>query len=256
MKEIFLCIIGLCFCICNSCGYLNIQQLGYIKNILRNPNTPTSIRSKTYEILFHHYYPWLKKQIRLFKQNNVKSMNKLLANEINQYAIYGFLESIEKYTGNVSLVYYADKFVNGRMKQCLVEFGTLKPLNNYQRLIKKKTVPSTILVSFNEYWMIESMKQQRLEKEGELYQYYNYSDGAFHIKTQIEKIKNIINNSPNEMKHLFYLRYHYDTLRPIRRIKDICFIMNYSHETYRKRMKFLMLYLKYRLKIYDYSKII
>ena len=68
-------------------GYLNSLQIGYIKNILSNPTTPTDIRRKTQQILFMEYMPWLKKQVRLFKQTNEKSLKFILEYDLQQYAI-------------------------------------------------------------------------------------------------------------------------------------------------------------------------
>ena len=235
------------------CGYLQNYQLVYIKNILASNSVPNNIKNATRKILITHYLPWCKKIYRDFISKNKKQLSKVLALELYQYAIYGLVESVDTYSGYGGLHKYAEKFIIGRLSKGMTDLVPLKPLNHYQRVVKHEKVPPSILVSFDDYWKIETMKLQRERKNDDIQIYSEIGKNGkkyfdyFDRKNIAKNIKKIVKNMPPEYRKILFLRYSYDTLYPIRNIKDVCILMEFSHETYYKKMRIIQKYLKYKL---------
>jgi hypothetical protein len=171
-------------------GYLQNYQLVYIKNILSSNNVPHKIKDATRKILITHYLPWCKNIYRDFISKNKKQLSKVLALELYQYAIYGLVESVDTYSGTGGLNKYAEKFVIGRLSKGMTDLVPLKPMNHYQRVVKRRKVPPSMLVPFDEYWIIEKMKLQRERKNDDIQiyseigengkKYYDYFDRRRH----------------------------------------------------------------------------
>jgi hypothetical protein len=197
-------------CGCNS--YINNLQISYIRNILSNPNTPFEIRKKTQEIIFTNYYPWLKKQVRIFKNNNMKTVNFVMEMELHQYAIEGFLKAINNFDGNGSLVRYAERFVKGRM------YEGVDKMQSFQTIT---TIDRTIIV---------------------------YNSTIIKEDERIYLIKKIVLSMLPEEQKLFFSTYDFHTLVQIKSVYRICRTLQMSDNTYRKKMNVIKKYIRYRLR--------
>jgi len=234
----------------NSCnGFLNRVQLQSIRYILTHPNTPVDIRRKTQQILFSEYMPWLKKQVRLFKQTNEKSLKFILEYDLQQYAIIGFLDAINNFDGNSSLTHFAAKHVEGKMRLGLLELMPLKPLNHYQKYIKKRKYMMPGILSYDKYWLFDKCKRS-VEDEKNIVLYGSHSNNTVVAKETdiITDIKMAVMEMPDQYKSLFFARYDFGNLRKIRSVYKICKMFRYSDETYRKRMNVIHTYLRWRLR--------
>jgi len=234
----------------NSCnGFLNRAQLQSIQYILTHPNTPIDIRRKTQQILFSEYMPWLKKQVRIFKQSNEKSLKFILEYDLQQYAIIGFLDAINNFDGNSSLTHFAAKHVNGKMRLGLLELMPLKPLNHYQKYIKKRKYMMPGILSYDKYWLFDKCKRSS-EDEKNIVLYGSHSNNTVVAKETdiITNIKMAVMEMPDQYKSLFFARYDFGSLRKIRSVYKICKMFRYSDETYRKRMNVIHTYLRWRLR--------
>jgi len=234
----------------NSCnGFLNRAQLQSIQYILTHPNTPIDIRRKTQQILFSEYMPWLKKQVRIFKQSNEKSLKFILEYDLQQYAIIGFLDAINNFDGNSSLTHFAAKHVNGKMRLGLLELMPLKPLNHYQKYIKKRKYMMPGILSYDKYWLFDKCKRS-VEDEKNIVLYGSHSNNTVVAKETdiITNIKMAVMEMPDQYKSLFFARYDFGSLRKIRSVYKICKMFRYSDETYRKRMNVIHTYLRWRLR--------
>ncbi len=230
-------------------GFLNRVQLQSIRYILTHPNTPVDIRRKTQQILFSEYMPWLKKQVRLFKQSNEKSLKFILEYDLQQYAIIGFLDAINNFDGNSSLTHFAAKHVNGKMRLGLLELMPLKPLNHYQKYIKKRKYMMPGILSYDKYWLFDKCKRS-VEDEKNIVLYGSHSNNTVVAKETgiITDIKMAVMEMPDQYKSLFFARYDFGSLRKIRSVYKICKMFRYSDETYRKRMNVIHAYLRWRLR--------
>jgi hypothetical protein len=181
---------------------LNSLQIGYIKNILSNPTTPTDIRRKTQQILFMEYMPWLKKQVRLFKQSNIKSLQFILEYDLQQYAIVGFLDAIQNFDGNSSLTNFAIKHVEGKMRIGLLELTPLKPLNHYQKYIKKRRYMIPQMLSYDKYWLFDKCKRAANERNIVVYGSQNGNDTLIVKENEMTThIKMAIMEMPDQYHH-------------------------------------------------------
>lgn len=212
-------------------GFLNKIQLQYVKYIISSPDVSDDIKQVTREILVENYQPWLKNQYKSFIRKNAKTMSKTYVIELYQYAIYGLLQSLQTYNGSVRLHKYATKFVHGQLCKGMNELAVMKPLKMHESK-RGLRLPKSRLVSYDEYWMFDKLKPSHLEnKENPL----------------IKNIKEILESCTGECRRLFYLRYDYDTFEIVRSISEICEIESYSHETYRKKMRNIMVYIQGKL---------
>jgi hypothetical protein len=234
----------------NSCnGFLNTAQLQSIRYILSNPTTPIDIRRKTQQILFSQYMPWLKKQVRLFKQSNEKSLKFILEYDLQQYAIIGFLDAIQNFNGNSSLTHFATKHVHGKMRLGMLELTPLKPLNHYQRYIKKRRYMMPSILSYDKYWLFDKCKRAANERNIVLYGSPNSNDTLVVKENEmITHIKMAVLEMPDQYKSLFFARYDFGNLRKIRSVYKVCKMFRYSDGTYRKRMNVIHSYLRWRLR--------
>lgn len=197
---------------CCSNSYINNLQISYIRNILTNPNTPLEIRKKTQEIIFTNYYPWLKKQVRIFKNNNMKTVNFVMEMELHQYAIEGFLKAINNFDGNGSLVKYAERFVKGRMYEGVDKMPSFQTIT---------TIDRTIIV---------------------------YNSTIIKEDERIYLIKKIVLSMLPEEQKLFFSTYDFHTLVKIKSVYRICRMLQMSDNTYRKKMNVIKKYIRYRLR--------
>ena len=231
-------------------SYLSPVQISYINKILTHPNTPLEIRSKTKEILFTEYYSWLKKQVRGFIETKYYYRNHVTTDELYQYATLGLLKAIEKFDGKGPLTQYAEKYVVGEMHTGLLELIPLKPINKYNKYIKKgKVLKPTILPPEN-YWIFDKFRAYT-DRNKELVSINGYlRDGGQCFCEESEtvyKLKSIVLELSEEQQKIFFSRYHFETLEICRSINEICDLLQISHETYRRRMNIIKKYIKMRL---------
>jgi hypothetical protein len=249
-------IIFLFFVIQTSCHcYLNNLQISYIRNILTNPRTPDDIRSKTKQILFHEYTPWLKKQVRTFIKNNKKGVNFIMEIELHQYAIIGFLKAIEKFDGKNSLIQYAEKFVKGELSTGVINMTPLKPINKYQKFIKKERVLRPTIISYENFWMFDKFKQyynEKNPKENNFLVTYtsqeNDNECFIYDNSNRKAIRNAVLEMLPEYQQIFFARYDFETLRPIKSVYRICRMFQFSDQTYRRKMNVVKKYLFRRIR--------
>ena len=231
-------------------SYLSPVQISYINKILTHPNTPVEIRSKTKEILFTEYYSWLKKQVREFIETKYYSRNPVTTDELYQYATLGLLKAIEKFDGKGPLTQYAEKYVVGEMHTGLLELIPLKPINKYNKYIKKGKVLTPTILPPENYWIFDKFRaytdrnKERVSINGYL------RDDAFCFCKESEtvyKIKSVVLELSEEQQKIFFTRYDFETLGTKHTIDELCEILKISHETYRRRMNIIKIYIKMRL---------
>jgi len=231
-------------------SYLSPVQLSYIHKILSHPNTPLDIRNKTKEILFTEYYAWLKKQVRQFSESNYYSRNPVTTDELYQYATKGLLKAIEKFDGKGHLVQYAEKYVIGEMHTGLLELIPLRPMNKYQKYIKKEKVLNPTILPPENYWIFDKFRAYT-DRNKEMVSINGYlRDDAFCFCKEGEmvyKIKSVVLELSKEQQKIFFSRYHFETLEICHSINEICDLLQISHETYRRRMNIIKKYMKMRL---------
>jgi DNA-directed RNA polymerase specialized sigma subunit len=195
------------------------------------------------------YMPWLKKQVRLFKQSNEKSLKFILEYDLQQYAIIGFLDAIQNFDGNSSLTNFAKKHVEGKMRLGMLELMPLKPLNHYQKYIKKNKYMMPTMLSYDKYWLFDKCKSAIDETNIVLYGSPN-SNHTLVVKENemTTHIKMAVMEMPEQYKSLFFARYDAGNLKKIRSVYKICKMFRYSDETYRKRMNVIHTYLRWRIR--------
>ena len=225
LSIIFICDIS------NSLGFLNKLQLNHIKFVLTSPDSSDEIKKETREILVENYQPWLKNQYKSFIRQNGKKMNTLYVRELYQYAISGLLESLQAYNGSVGLHKYADKFVYGEMYKGVNELSIMKPMSLSQAKKGYKTL-KPLMVSYDDYWIFDKLSEET---------------SSLSSPRIVEDIQEIMRCSPAEYNRLFFLRYDYHSLSIVRSIADICEMEAFSEETYRKKMKTVLEYIKTHL---------
>jgi len=216
-----------------------------------NPNSPLRIRKKTQEILFTEYYPWLKKRVRSFLENNKKQYNRIMEIELYQHAIKGFLEAIYRFDGHSSLVKYASKYVDGQIYIGFVELTPLKPISRYQKYVKKRKILKPTILSYDNYWLFDKFKQYEDKKKEIISKNgYIYSNETCFVKenSHISHIRSAVLDLLPEQQKLFFMRYDFETLRPIKSVYQICRMMQYSDETYRTKMNIIKKFIRLRLR--------
>ena len=225
IMEILLLILWIIY-INNAYGILSKQQQTYIRNILNHPNTPTNIENETRRILAKEYYPWFLYQYKsfVFDKNNKKLLYRTKPNriELQMYAVTGYLSAIRNYNGKSAFSKYARGYILGSIYKGITDMSPLKPMSHYYRKKKNFTMTSK-LIPYTDYWMFDEWNPPKIEDNT-----HNYLS---------IKIHGIVSKLPNVDKKTFYLRYDKNTLKIKTHVKQICEIMCYSHETYRKIMK-------------------
>lgn len=183
-------------------AYLKPIQVEQIKRIMRNPDTPDDIKDKTRVILSKQYYPWVKKQCNTFiKKHHEIIKNIAKPHNLEGYAMIEYMKAIQRYNGTAEFSLYAKKYVEGGLFKGLTKS---MPQNKYTKNMDKL---STTLSDNN-------------------------------VRSQ--HIKNSVNEMDDEYIDIFYLRYDYTTLAKKHSVAEICKIMGFSEETYRKKMNTIL----------------
>lgn len=220
------CIIGLLIAIrfFISAAYLNIEQMTFVKSIIRNPDVPTDVITKTRECLAYNFIPFTLNEFRAFTTRNRRYMKNIHYNDLRQYAIMGLCDASKKYNGTGSFFSYSKKYILGSLHTGLTILEPLKPQTTYGRLngIKKPT----IIFSNNEW--LHSLNKDFIEEKQ-----------LFSIE-KMEQIKNIVDRLTPFEKRLFYYRYCENTLKEIRSISHVSALMVITESCYRKRMFTIM----------------
>jgi hypothetical protein len=215
--------------LCES--YLDKTQISYIRAILTHPHTPEKIVNKTQVILFNEYRPWLNKQVRTFREKY--RVANIYTDDLNHYAALGLLEAIHNYYGNTSLANYAEKHVDGKLRNAVIDLTPLKPLNYYQIYVKQYKALKPGLVSYKNYWVFERQQCKNLEKTNPIH--------------YASIIRSIILEMPSTHSSLFFQRYDSVDLHQKDRVANICNKLGICHKTYRKRMISLYNYVRSRI---------
>jgi hypothetical protein len=210
--------------LCSS--ILSNTQIGYIRNIITNPNTPPNIRIQIQQIIAEKYYFWTLKQVRLFKETSKKYKkyeNPIMNYELNQYALTGLMKSIMKYNGSGYFHKYAEKYVHGELCLAIRDRIPMQPLKHWELFSNNPKINSVTMVSFDEEWKFDT----------------NWGKSMNDDVLLADKIKEILYEVSLIDRRMFYYRYDMDSLKPIRTIKKVCILMCFSEETYRARMRVL-----------------
>lgn len=187
-------------------AHLKPIQVEQIKRIMRHPDTPNEIKDKTRIILAKQYYPWVKKQTQIFVKNHYAIIKNIAKpHNLEGYAMVEYMKAIQKYNGTAEFSLYAKKYVEGGLFKGLTKS---MPQKKYSANMDKV---SSTLSSNND-------------------------------KTQ--HIKDAVSAMDAEYRKLFYLRYDFTTLAKKHSVAEICKIMGFSEETYRKRMNTILEYIR------------
>jgi len=216
----------LIFFLARCFGYLNTFQQIQIQRIIQNPDSSNEIKLKVKKIVFHHYLPLVRKECQNFCKNNLDLMTYLKYNSINnrdktglyEYAYLGFSKALKKFNGNCStLTRYAEPFIKHEIyKGITIETKESK----YREHLQNVLIPT-------------SDKSVR-------YLYKNTKkSGEINNNFIIHEINDIVETLTPIEKRIFYYRYDPITLKKIRTVKEVCVIMGFSEETYRKHFNLI-----------------
>jgi hypothetical protein len=216
-------------------AYLDHQQISYVRNILTHPDTPEYMRNQTQQVLFNAYKPWLHKQVRSFRETH--DVTDRTRDDLYHYASLGLLQAIQRFDGTSSLAKYAEKHVDGQLRLGLLEMTPMKPLNHYQTYIKHYKILKPGLVSYENYWVFDKEWNRRRNAHCES----KYRD-------EVETIIKIVLSMPSKYSTVFFSRYDsVDLSKKNDTVASICAELGFSTETYRKRMRTVKNFIKYRL---------
>jgi hypothetical protein len=216
-------------------AYLDRQQISYVRNILTHPHTPEYMRNQTQQVLFNAYKPWLHKQVRNFRETH--DVTGRTRDDLYHYASLGLLQAIQRFDGTSSLAKYAEKHVDGQLRLGLLEMTPMKPLNHYQTYIKHYKILKPGLVSYENYWVFDKEWNRRRNAHCES----KYRD-------EVETIIKIVLSMPSKYSTVFFSRYDsVDLSKKNDTVASICSELGFSTETYRKRMRTVKNFIKYRL---------
>lgn len=218
--------------IINATAYFTMQQQHIIHKLFLNPKTPPSIKHKLKRVVFYNYLPWIKKQYSTFAHKNKNLLKYTYYNgittktnnndELLQFAFIGFAKAMQRFNGNCSTITnYAHPFIIHELYRGV----TISTYNS--------RITSICINNYKKEATLNDENKNRLE--------------------QIQKIINII-NSPYitlSQKQLFYCRYERYTLKKIRTVRNVSFIMGFSEETYRKNMNEILDIIRQELSKFD-----
>ena len=223
--------------ICYCYSYLNNIQLGYIKNIIKNPKSPPYIKLKVKNILITHYYKWIQQYVNEYKNKYFKSTNNYISNELEQYAIKGFLKSLNNYNGNGSLIPYSKKYIHGEICNAITQISF--PFQRVNKIQYKKIGKYINNVSHD--WNYNKIHYNNYLSDNESLSYYTLNNYDMFIKENLifYYIKSSVLKLPKDEQELFFTRYDFFTLKKKNSIKNICKEFGFSEETYRKKMNLI-----------------
>jgi len=205
-----------------SYAYLTPQQQLYIRKIMAHSQTPPPIRSKVRDILIHHYLDWTIHMAKRFATTHQKRLQHVSKQDLQEYAIHGLVRAVAKYDGRCNLPIYAEKYIMGSLYYGLTELTPLKPLNHYERFVKKIRLP---LASFqSDAWFYDAVCEQ--------------TEGLSPI-VAVDKgldLSEKLATLPPIYKHTFYYRYDPVTYAKVRTIREVGELTGVSSETARQRL--------------------
>jgi len=195
----------------------------YIQTIIQNPNTSEFTKQQAKRIVFRYYQPWIKKQYEIFCENNrdlltfvrYNSLHKPLAwsyqtDDLYQDINIGFAKSLVKFNGNCST------------------------LTNYAKPFIMHEIYKGITIS--------TKQMKHLDLDLDLRRCSSDLSHEKHIKisNNLNAIGDILSLLSLEERELICARYDLITMKKIRTIDEICEILGFSHETYRKRYNLIV----------------
>jgi len=195
---------------------------------MAHEQTPPPIRSKVRHILIRHYLDWTIHMAKRFATTHQKRLQHVSKQDLQQYAIHGLVRAVAKYDGRYNLPIYAEKYIMGSLYYGLTDLTPLKPLNHYERFVKKIRLP---LASFqSDTWFYDTVREKTegsppiiLDKGADL----------------SEKLATL----PPIYKQTFYYRYDPVTYAKVRTIREVGELMGVSSETARQRILQIKRYL-------------
>jgi hypothetical protein len=232
-------LIGILRCIS---GYLNIEQIRLVQSIIRCPNTPPAILSKTKKLLCTHYYPWVLKETRHFTKRHRKTIQYIVKpHSMHLYAVRGLNRAINNYNGSSAFHVYAKPYIQGELYRGLTDSIVLKPYTHGQ-IMNQKNISSLVkkhqgknhLVPYDQYWTFDKLLLWSSSSHP-----LSYGD-----KTRIEGIREKIDILDIDSRKLFYLRYNHYDLSLKHPVAKICDLLCISQETYRKGMNRILHHLR------------
>jgi RNA polymerase sigma factor (sigma-70 family) len=208
-------------------GYLTLTQQIQVQRILQNPDSPIEIKLKVKQVVFYHYLPWIKKECQDFCKNNMDLITYLKYNSIKgrdktglyEYAYLGFSKALHNFNGNCSTITrYAEPFIKHEIyKGITMETKESKYREHLQNVLIPKCDKSVRYLYKNK---IQTTTNNN--------------------KFIIREINDIVKTMGQKERSIFYYRYDSITLKKIRPVKEICKIMGFSEETYRKHFNLIL----------------
>jgi RNA polymerase sigma factor (sigma-70 family) len=213
-----------------SDAYLTPQQQMHIRRIMADEQTSPPIRSKVRHILIHHYLDWTIHMAKRFAAKHQKRLQHVSKQDLQQYAIHGLVKAVAKYDGRCNLPVYAEKYIMGSLYYGLTDLTPLKPLNHYERFVKKIRLP---LASFqSDAWFYDGLSEQT---EG------------FPPIVAVNKgvdLSEKLATLPAIYRQTLYYRYDPVTYEKARTIREVGVLMGVSCETVRKRVRWIRKHLQ------------
>lgn len=210
-------------------AYLTPLQQMHIRRIMADEQTPPPIRSKVRHILIHHYLDWTIHMAKRFATTHRKRLQHVSKQDLQQYAIHGLVRAVTKYDGRCNLPVYAEKYIMGSLYYGLTELTPLKPLNHYERFVKKIRLPRASFQS--DAWFYDGLSE-KTEGSPPIVAVDRGTDLS-------EKLATL----PAIYKQTLYYRYDPVTYEKARRVSEVGALMGVSRETVRKRMRWIREYL-------------
>lgn len=225
-----------------STAYLTPSQKIQIQRIIQNTETPEPIKTRVKQIIFKHYLPWVKYVSNQFCKNNPQLLSYVYYNSINKNikrniykndelyydACVGFSKALKKFNGNCSTITnYATPYIKHE--------------------IYKGITQSTKQSRYREY-IEKALKNLKTKQQKMHYYYYEITEVKKETThSNIHEIQEIIKTLPPNQQQIMSLRYDVTTMKKIRTINQVCKLMGFSNETYRKQYNKIKTQIKYRI---------
>lgn len=215
---------------------LSIHQWGLIKNILKHPETPISIRNKMSEIIYSKYETWAIHKAYQFKQFHKYKCRNINIDDLILFSLEGLKKATIKYNGNSPFYFYADIYISGELYKGLTKLQPITSIPKSIRSNKKnelktiynrryKKILNTLFVSYDDYWMFE--KRQDLSND-----INPIIENNFYHEIWNEICEKLDPNSNKILKYKF--DYYFNKLNSNKRISEL---MCCSEETIRQNLK-------------------
>jgi DNA-directed RNA polymerase specialized sigma subunit len=206
-------------------AYLTPVQQRLIQNIIQDPRVPESAKNEVRNRVFLNYLPWIRKECNSFVETNPNLMTFIHHNSAHRKSFYCYR--------NEELF---QDMCRGFSK-ALVRFnGNCSTLTHYSMPYMKREIYAGITISTKQ-WRYKYTIENTLNVDS---QRGLVRPESSPLKEGFREIYAIVHDprilTPTE-RQLMYYRYNLETLQKIRTIPNVCEIMGFSEETYRKYHK-------------------